>query len=600
METPFMKLGLLLATALASAFAAPPASDLFDVDVRQLVAIWEREHTSPADPYSMKHAELKRRLEAIEREYPGLTRREVAGKSVEGREIYLLRLGKGSGQILIWSQMHGDEPTGTNSMLDLFHFIGRHQQEPWVQDILQKFTLLCIPMLNPDGAERNQRRNAQGIDINRDARMLQTPEGRILKSVRDRFEPFLGFNLHNQNGLTTVGETGKVATIALLAVAADVPSAPQQNKQAGQLAKQVTAVLYEALSPFVYGHISRYDEAYNPRAFGDNLTFWGTPVVLIESGGQPHGEPENLAVSLNFVGILATLNSLATGRVKNANPAVFDSMRLNSDSPIYDLLLRNAWIFTGTGIPLFRGDIAVRYDLRARTTGESIIAEIGDLGVFSAHETIDCTRTLVAPGLIAWDPKQPLAAKASDRLYLSKGITTVLSTVPWNDMFGVRPTPLEFRTWQRSVNWSFLISGQPKSSEPFPSPLPEWLASGARAWVVEAPAQLPEPLKRVPSWFGVEMLDRQQAEKYASPANLKGDPAAVLPQWTSEAARQFHIPRRGIIAQGMVADLMLWTTPSDQAPADISECTPSRAIINGQIVDVAAGTILPKGRFLGR
>jgi hypothetical protein len=31
-------------------------------------------------------------------------------------------------------------------------------------------------MLNPDGAQRFQRRNALGIDINRDARALVTPE----------------------------------------------------------------------------------------------------------------------------------------------------------------------------------------------------------------------------------------------------------------------------------------------------------------------------------------------------------------------------------------------------------------------------------------
>ena len=62
-------------------------------------------------------------------------------------------------------------------------------------------------MLNPDGAERGARRNAQGIDVNRDALNLATPEGRLLKAVRDRHQPILGFNLHDQDRRTTVGDT---------------------------------------------------------------------------------------------------------------------------------------------------------------------------------------------------------------------------------------------------------------------------------------------------------------------------------------------------------------------------------------------------------
>jgi hypothetical protein len=117
-----------------------------------------------------------------------------------------------------------------------------------------------------------------------------------------------------------------VATIALLAVAAsDAGTGAPGEAGTGAprefqvLTKQVTAVLFEALSPFVYGHISRYDESYNPRAFGDNLTQWGTPIVLIESGGNPAGQPANFGVKLNFVGLLSVFDSLASGRIANAD-----------------------------------------------------------------------------------------------------------------------------------------------------------------------------------------------------------------------------------------------------------------------------------------
>ena len=90
-----------------------------------------------------------------------------------------------------------------------------------VRRILSRLTLHVVPMLNPDGAERFQRRNAQSIDINRDALRLQTPEGRALKALRDRLNPQVGFNLHNQSWRTSVGTPPKPASISLLSVAYD-------------------------------------------------------------------------------------------------------------------------------------------------------------------------------------------------------------------------------------------------------------------------------------------------------------------------------------------------------------------------------------------
>ena len=76
-------------------------------------------------------------------------------------------------------------------------------------------------------------------------------------------------------------------TIALLAVAGD----PQGTLTPGRArAKRVCSRDRARRStPFVPGGIARYDEDWSPRAFGDNLTAWGTPVVLIESGGLPPG-----------------------------------------------------------------------------------------------------------------------------------------------------------------------------------------------------------------------------------------------------------------------------------------------------------------------
>ena len=41
----------------------------------------------------------------------------VATKSSEGRDIYLIKCGTGKTKVMLWSQMHGDEPTATMAIV---------------------------------------------------------------------------------------------------------------------------------------------------------------------------------------------------------------------------------------------------------------------------------------------------------------------------------------------------------------------------------------------------------------------------------------------------------------------------------------------------
>ena len=296
--------------------------------------------------------------------------------------------------------MHGDEPTATAALFDLFEYFRRHHSDPTVMRLLSSLTLHAIPMLNPDGAERFQRRNAQGIDINRDALRLQTPEGRALKSVRDRVQPRIGFNLHNQNWRTSVGEPPKPASISLLSVAFDEARSDSAGRR---LTRKVCAVIRDALEPFASGQIGRYDDSFEVRAFGDNITLWGTPVVLIETGPWPALEPDPALVRLNFVAIVSALDALATGAVDNADPRRYESLPLNESREVY-ILLQNATVISGAGIPPFTSDIAVVATRRIRETdGErqlqlsTTIDDIGDLRTLGALRTIDASGMTVVP-----------------------------------------------------------------------------------------------------------------------------------------------------------------------------------------------------------
>ncbi|HEU4891522.1 MAG TPA: M14 family metallopeptidase [Vicinamibacterales bacterium] len=394
------KLSLVITFLLLSTPISAQRGSSQIVSPQDLGKIWDAEHVSPPLPPLLLHAEAVKRLEGVVAGAPDLFRMEKVGESVEGRALNLIRAGSGSFPVLLWSQMHGDEPTATAALFDIFEFLRRHREDPTVRDILSSLTLYFLPMLNPDGAERFQRRNAQSIDINRDALRLQTPEGRTLKAVRDRFQPRIGFNLHNQAWRTSVGRPPKPASISLLSVAFDEARSASEGRT---LTKKVCAVIREALEPFASGQIGRYDDEFEVRAFGDNLTLWGTPVVLIETGPWPSSEPDPALVKLNFVAILSALDALATGAVHRANTERYDSLPVNESGELY-VIVKNGTVISGAGVPPYVADIGIVASRRIRDVNGkremqvvTSIDDMGDLRTLGALRTIDAIGMTIVP-----------------------------------------------------------------------------------------------------------------------------------------------------------------------------------------------------------
>jgi hypothetical protein len=391
---------MMVVTAMVSSSFADHRAQEPSVAAPQLARVWDGEHVSPSLPPLMDHAEVVRRLTDLAAATPDLFTLAKVGESVEGRSINDVRIGTGATGVLLWSQMHGDEPTATAALFDIFEYLRRHRDEPMVRRMLAQLTLHVVPMLNPDGAERFQRRNAQSIDINRDAIRLQTPEGRALKALRDRLNPQVGFNLHNQSWRTSVGTPPKPASISLLSVAYDQP----RSENAGRnLTKRICAVIREALEPLASGQIGRYDDEFEARAFGDNITLWGTPVVLIETGAWPSAEPDQALVRLNFVAILSALDALATGRVEKADPKRYEELPMNDTKTLY-VLIKNATVINGAGVPPFTSDIGLVANRRVHVVDRRRelqttvgIDDMGDLRTLGALRTIDATGRTVVP-----------------------------------------------------------------------------------------------------------------------------------------------------------------------------------------------------------
>jgi hypothetical protein len=213
----------------------------------------------------------------------------------------------------------------------------------------------------------------------------------------------IGFNLHNQSWRTEAGKTGQPASISLLSVAFD----EARTESAGRvLTKKICAVIRDALEPLGPGRVARYDDEFEVRAFGDNLTKWGTSVVLIETGAWPAAEPDPCLVRLNFVAIMTALDSLATGRVEQADKRRYETLPINETNLFY-VLIRNGTVAPGTGVAPFVADVGIvatrgvrMADGQRVTRLSARIEDLGDLHTMGALESIDATGLLLAP---LWD-----------------------------------------------------------------------------------------------------------------------------------------------------------------------------------------------------
>ncbi|MGI9552034.1 MAG: M14 family metallopeptidase, partial [Aurantibacter sp.] len=229
---------------------------------------------------------------------------KTVGRSIEGRNLSLVSIGTGETSVFLWSQMHGNEPTATQAIFDILNFFKSADFEEEKEAILGHLTLHFLPMLNPDGAERYQRRNLLGIDINRDALRLQSPEGRTLKRIRDSLDANFGFNLHDQSRYYNAERTEKPATISYLAPAYNYEK--EINEVRGN-AMKVIVFMNEILQKYAVGQVGRYNDDFEPRAFGDNIQKWGTSTILIESGGYVNDREKQEIRKLNYVSILSAI-----------------------------------------------------------------------------------------------------------------------------------------------------------------------------------------------------------------------------------------------------------------------------------------------------
>ncbi|MGB2959541.1 MAG: M14 family zinc carboxypeptidase [Bacteroidota bacterium] len=379
---------------------------------RQLFDGYEKHALGAITPFECKHADLQAAIKPLlsPRGTP-LTAHDI-GQSIEGRTIKSISFGQGENRILVWSQMHGDEPTGTLALLDVLHCLAKTgKKEPWVQEMLGEVSVECVPMLNPDGAERVQRQTAASIDLNRDALVFATPEARVLRNIHQQFRPEFALHLHDQE-LSSVGSNPVPVVIALLAPPMDEGCSLTSTRLR---AMSVGAMVVDALSLFVKDHIATYDDTFEPRAFGDAMQSWGTSTLLIESGHWVDDPEKTFVRKLNFVAILCALYGIGKNDYQTAVLDHYTTLHRNGKR-VFDIVLRGVVLEHSSGWS-HRADLGLMVDPPFKPRPKEgrpgdvkvVVKEIGDLSTHSGLTVIEAHDKKLAAEFLAVEKVMPMS-----------------------------------------------------------------------------------------------------------------------------------------------------------------------------------------------
>ena len=94
--------------------------------------------------------------------------------------------------VLLVGQQHGDEPAGSEALLVMAQELLRGPLAP----VLDRINVILVPRANPDGAEAGTQATANGVDMDQDHLLLNTPEARALATLVRDYRPLLVIDAH--------------------------------------------------------------------------------------------------------------------------------------------------------------------------------------------------------------------------------------------------------------------------------------------------------------------------------------------------------------------------------------------------------------------
>ncbi|MCP3977991.1 MAG: hypothetical protein GY716_01495 [bacterium] len=156
---------------------------------------------------------LTQDLQTIAANYPDITRLSSVGQSVQGRELWMMKISRNPDleedepELAYIAAMHGDEVVGKELCFNLINYLTtRYATDARVAQLIDSTEIWILPSMNPDGTEAGTRSNAGGVNLNRNfpdwfsdpvnTGAGRAPETQAVMAWTEAHNPVLSANFH--------------------------------------------------------------------------------------------------------------------------------------------------------------------------------------------------------------------------------------------------------------------------------------------------------------------------------------------------------------------------------------------------------------------
>lgn len=234
---------------------------------------------------------------------------EIIGKTPGGYEIPLIMFAdpenaETDGRIKVWMQgcIHGNEPAAAESLFQLVNYLLEDRNG---KEMLKYLDIRILPIANMDGYFRQQRRSADGFDLNRDQTKFSDDISKIIKTAFIAFDPDVAFDFHEYQPIRK--EISHIGTKGA-SLYYDVLFLPTGHRNVPEVLRKASLEIYQksaekALDDINYTHSFYFSIKNTPEN-----------IILVKGAKSPQSSSTSYALS-NAISMLVELRGINLGRL---------------------------------------------------------------------------------------------------------------------------------------------------------------------------------------------------------------------------------------------------------------------------------------------